>query len=208
MYSCGMYDYSGEFAFKIGFPSKSGATGAMLIVIPNRMGICTWSPPLDRSGNSVRGLKFCALMSKAFNFHIYDAALPSATSKMDPTFHKGGDYETHIGILIEAASKGDVRTVKLWYNLNGPTFVNGGDYDARTALHLACEEGHSGVVRYLLAQEGIELEPMDRWKLTPLNYARKAGHGKIVKMLESAIAARGQQQQQHGPKSDTKKSIL
>ena len=70
MYSGGMYDYSGEFAFRVGFPSKSGATGAMLIVIPNRMGICAWSPPLDSSGNSVRGLAFCKLMVCWRGLHV------------------------------------------------------------------------------------------------------------------------------------------
>lgn len=55
MRTCGLYDQSGEFAFRIGLPGKSGVGGGVLVVQPGAFAACAWSPPLDRYGNSLAG---------------------------------------------------------------------------------------------------------------------------------------------------------
>lgn len=58
MQTCGFYDEAGEFAFKVGLPGKSGVGGGIMAVLPNQYTIVTWSPALNKHGNSYRGMKF------------------------------------------------------------------------------------------------------------------------------------------------------
>ena len=58
MLTCGFYDESGEFAFKVGLPGKSGVGGGIVAVYPNNYSVAVWSPELNPKGNSYMGMKF------------------------------------------------------------------------------------------------------------------------------------------------------
>lgn len=56
MLTCGLYNESGDFAYRVGLPGKSGVGGGIVAVIPGYMTIAVWSPPLNSNGNSVKGI--------------------------------------------------------------------------------------------------------------------------------------------------------
>lgn len=193
MSSCGMYDYSGEFAFTIGLPAKSGVSGGIMIVIPNVMGICVWSPRLDQHGNSVRGIEFCRHLVERFNFHNFDM-LAGASGKTDPRVSRTRLQATSVNELIWAASKGDLGAIH--HQLLRGAKLSCADYDLRTPLHLAAAENQVDVVRFFMDEKRraggtIDLNPRDRWGGTPLDDAYLHGNDAIIELLESAGGVRG-----------------
>ncbi len=69
MQTCGMYDAAGAWAVDVGFPSKSGVSGAVIAVLPGQAGIAVYSPPLDVRGNSLRGIEVCRRLAGDFGLH-------------------------------------------------------------------------------------------------------------------------------------------
>ncbi|RMC18396.1 hypothetical protein DUI87_04282 [Hirundo rustica rustica] len=186
MHSCGMYDFSGQFAFHVGLPAKSGVAGGILLVVPNVMGLMCWSPPLDKMGNSVKGIHFCHDLVSLCNFHNYDN-LRHFAKKLDPR-REGGDQRVKSVInLLFAAYTGDVSAL-------------------RRNMHMRCVcvgdiELHELEVEYVhpnpnqktqmqtskrFALSGMDMEQRDYDSRTALHVAAAEGHVDVVKFLLEA----------------------
>ncbi|XP_046666727.1 glutaminase liver isoform, mitochondrial-like [Homalodisca vitripennis] len=185
MHSCGMYEYSGQFAFKVGLPSKSAAPGTMMVVIPNVMGICTWSPPLDKWNNSCRGVQFFEEIVKIFSFHHYDNP-KHARGKKDPCKERFASRGLSIVNLLYSAARGDIAALRR-HKVSGMD-MSQTDYDKRTALHLAAAEGHLPCVSFLIDQCKLPLNCKDRWGKTPLDEARTFGRLNVAEYLDKRNA--------------------
>lgn len=181
MSSCGMYDFSGEFAFTIGLPAKSGVSGALMVVVPRLLGLCIWSPRLDALGNSSRGIEFCKQLVSRFNFHNYDGVTSDQSKKRDPRLKKNQAKSEGVIQLCWAASQGDLSEVQRLAARG--VDLDKADYDGRTALHLAASEGSIEVVAYLVSK-GVRLDPVDRWGGTPMTDAARGEHTTVMELLE------------------------
>ncbi len=71
MTTSGMYDAAGDWLYDVGLPAKSGVAGGLIAVLPGRLGIGVFSPPLDERGNTVRGVRVCEELSHELDFHMF-----------------------------------------------------------------------------------------------------------------------------------------
>ena len=190
MYSCGMYNYSGQFAFDVGVPAKSGISGATMVIIPNVMGIALWSPNLDKLNNSVRGSMFCVELLKTYAFHRFDNVGGNQYDeekliKIDPTYQKSqtaGELQTQL--LLAAANDDKLAMQRYWMK---DIDMNISDWDSRTAMHVAASEGNYITCKFLLEVCKVNPSPRDRWGSTPLQEAARIGNHKIVSLIKKVM---------------------
>lgn len=130
MTSSGMYDYAGEWIYRVGIPAKSGVGGGILAALPARLGLGSYSPRLDSHGNSVRGIKVCEALSSHYDLHMLnrsDDARNSIIADYDigksPSRRSRRPHERK----ILAARHQDVRIIELV----GPLTFSNVDYISR-----------------------------------------------------------------------------
>src|SRR5438270_11256302 len=116
MTSSGMYDYAGEWIYRVGIPAKSGVGGGILAALPARLGLGSYSPRLDKHGNSVRGIKVCEALSSHYDLHMLNRSDDARNSIIaDYTIGKSPSRRVRRphGQKILAAHHQDVRVIEL-----------------------------------------------------------------------------------------------
>jgi glutaminase len=119
MSSCGMYDYAGEWLYRVGLPAKSGVSGGVVAVLPGKLAIASFSAPLDARGNSVRGIAACDELVRRFRLHVFDSD-PSGPSVVRRSFDVSVVRSKRRRSVVESGALRSVGHQALVVEVQGP----------------------------------------------------------------------------------------
>lgn len=157
MATCGMYDAAGDWMTTVGIPAKSGVSGVLIGALPGQAGIASFSPRLDRHGNSVRGVEVFERLSRDMGMHLMDPPQPArsairsrrADGEVEVFEMQGSVHFSQAESVIRDLAEHPITTGKALFDLRRVFSVND------VALRML----HEGHRRLLL--DGVEVEVDD-----------------------------------------------
>ena len=170
MATCGMYDAAGEWMLRVGLPAKSGVSGGLVAVAPDRFGVAVHSPRLDRVGNPVRGVAALRAVSERFGLHLMHNAAPGAATVLPDGAGSGGshvllaaqgalDFTAAERLLFALGDRVPAAPGRLVLDLDRVTAVDAvADAMLTRALTLLADQGH----RIVLVGDVLGSGPWER----------------------------------------------
>ncbi|MFL4909694.1 glutaminase [Streptomyces sp. MMS24-I2-30] len=197
MFSCGMYDAAGDWATQVGIPAKSGVAGGLIGALPGQIGIATFSPRLDRHGNSVRGVSLFERFSSDMGLHVM--GVPAAARAVVRSNHVVGSGPSALRVLQLQGGIGFAGAERVVQEAEGIS-----PSDVRVALDLTRVHSIDDVARRMLLEvarrltlDGHEVYLVDPESIIPDPDPGDGGRVTVVDNvghadLHTATAGRGQ----------------
>ncbi|MFF6638674.1 glutaminase [Streptomyces althioticus] len=192
MYSCGMYDAAGDWATQVGIPAKSGVAGGLIGALPGQIGIATFSPRLDRHGNSVRGVSLFERFSSDMGLHVMEVpAAARAALRANDVLGSGPDALRVLQLQGGIRFAGAERVVR--------EVVETAHLDVRVALDLTRVHSMDDVARRVLLEavrrltlDGHEVYLVDPEAVMPDPDPGDGGRVTVVADVDQLVHAPGQ----------------
>lgn len=189
MFTCGMYDAAGDWATQVGIPAKSGVAGGLIGALPGQIGIATFSPRLDRHGNSVRGVSLFERFSSDMGLHVM--GVPAAARAVVRSHHVLGSGPHALRVLQLQGGIGFAGAERVVREA-----VDSAPSEVRVAVDLTKVYSIDDVARRMLLEvtrrltlDGHEVYLVDPESMVPDPDPGDGGRVTVVDTVEQAVPA-------------------